>query len=327
MYDRFYQLRELPFELTADTRYLFLTARQREALSNLEYGLSSAKSLTVLTGEAGTGKTTLLLAALESERCRNVHCIYLNNPTLTRTEFFQILAARFDLTSGAALSKAILLDALQHTLIERRNLGEIVALVVDEAQRLPLELLEEIRLLGNIEVNAQKLLPLVLAGQPKLAARLEAPALRQLKQRVSLRCELLPFELTETAAYVAARISTAGGVPAGVFTQEAVALIHRRSGGIPRTINVICDNAMISGMALGRRPIDRSVVLEVCRDFRFGTDDASDLAEPEPQVHAAPPRIEAMPVSSVSKGVGRDEPRIFASFGSRSRRFSLFARD
>jgi type II secretory pathway predicted ATPase ExeA len=265
MYERFYNLREPPFELTGDVKYLFLTARQREALSNLEYGLFAAKSLTLLTGEPGTGKTTLLRAAFASERCRDVKSVFITNPTLTRDEFVDTLIKGFDLE--ASQSKSVFLGALERELVDRRSHGTITALIVDEAQSLSLQLLEEIRLLGNLETATEKLLPIVLAGQPEFAARLEDPALRQLKQRVALRCETAPFDLEETAGYVAARIQTGGGNPLDLFTQEAIIAIHEYSRGIARTINVMCDNALVSGLALQRRPVDRSVVLEVCRDF------------------------------------------------------------
>ena len=268
MYERAYGFSELPFELTANPKYLFLTATQREALSLLQYGLLSAKPLTMLIGEAGTGKTTLIRAALESERCRHVSCIYLNNPTLHTHDFIRMLALKFELGSHAEASKPVFLQRLEALLRERRARGEITALVIDEAQRLRIDLLEEIRLLGNIETPNEKLLPLVLAGQPELGARLEDPNLRQLKQRITLRFELEPFTASDTAAYIARRISTAGGVPARVFTREAVVLIHDYASGIPRTINVICDNALVSGMALGR-PVDRAIVTEVCRDLRL----------------------------------------------------------
>src|SRR3954470_3748231 len=267
MYQRFYGLRELPFELTPNPAFLFLSGQHREALSNLEYGLSSAKPVTVLIGEAGTGKTTLLRAALESERCRNVRCVYLNNPALTREEFVQMLAERFDLTPEAARSKAVLLSELETLLKQRRLGGETTALVVDEAQSLSVELLEEVRLLANIETATQKLLPLILAGQPELAERLNDPVLRQLKQRVALRCEIAPFDLQETAGYIAMRVRTAGGEASRLFTREAVTLIHEFSHGIPRTISVMCDNALVSGMALGRQPVDRGIVMEVSADF------------------------------------------------------------
>jgi general secretion pathway protein A len=269
MYESFYGFSERPFELTANPKYLFLSSRQREALSILQYGLFAAKPITILIGEAGTGKTTLIRAALESERCRNVHCIYLNNPALERNEFVKLLALKFDLGPEAGESKAVLLEHLEDGLRERRARGEITALVIDEAQSLSVELLEEIRLLANIETASEKLLPLVLAGQPELAERLESRDLRQLRQRVTLRCELAPFDVKETAAYIASRISTAGGVPSRVFTQEAVMLIHDCSRGIPRIISVICDNALVNGMALDRYPINRTIVAEVCRDFRL----------------------------------------------------------
>src|SRR5262245_2839974 len=280
MYQRFYGLRELPFELTSNPRYLFFSAGHREALSNLEYGLSTAKAVTVLIGEAGTGKTTLLRAALQSEECRNVRCVYLNNPALTRDEFVEMLAARFDFGAEGARSKAILLERLERSLRDHRAKGEITALVIDEAQSLSVELLEEVRLLANIETPTEKLLPLVLSGQPELAARLNDPALRQLKQRVALRCELTSLDLAETAAYIASRIRIAGGQASKLFTREAVQLIHEFSRGIPRTISVMCDNALLGGMALGRQPVDREIVNEVCRDFDLRvTDRAPEAAE------------------------------------------------
>jgi type II secretory pathway predicted ATPase ExeA len=269
MYERFYGFSELPFELTANPKYLFLSGRQREALSTLQYGLFAAKSITLLIGEAGTGKTTLIRAALESERCQHVRCIYLNNPTLRPDDFLRLLALKFELGPEAAESKAILLERLEALLRERREAGETTALVVDEAQSLSFDLLEEIRLLANIETPSAKLLPLVLAGQPELADRLENHDLRQLRQRVTLRCHLDPFDVKETAAFIASRISAAGGVPSRIFTKDAVMLIHEHSGGIPRTISVLCDNALVSGMALESQPVTRTIVSEVCRDFRL----------------------------------------------------------
>jgi len=277
MYETFYGLSELPFELTANPKYLFLTERQREALSTLQYGLLSAKAMTVLIGEAGTGKTTLISAALESERCRQARCIYLNNPALRTDDFMRLLALKFELDAELGESKALLLERLELLLRERRERGEITALVIDEAQSLSVDMLEEVRLLANIETPFAKLLPVVLAGQPELGARLEDPSLRQLKQRVTLRSQLEPFDIKDTAAYVASRFSTAGGVASRVFTREAITLIHENARGIPRIINVICDNALVSGMALGRQLVDRAIVLEVCTDLRLrsGTEQLS----------------------------------------------------
>jgi len=301
MYQEFYGLRELPFELTANPRFLFLTAKQREALSTLEYGLFSAKPLTLLIGDAGTGKTTLIKAALESDRCRDVRCVYLNNPMLSAADFVTLLARRFQLGADAAASKSILLERLEAKLRETRAAGQITALVVDEAQSLSTELLEEVRLLANIETATDKLLPIVLAGQPELAERLEQPGLRQLKQRVVLRCELDPFELGDTAAYIARRIHAAGGVPANLLTQEAVRLIHERSRGIPRVINVICDNALVSGMAAGQHRVERAMVAEVCLDLRLaGSDGESEPVEtPSPAAETLQPHDAGIDATAV----------------------------
>jgi general secretion pathway protein A len=321
MYQRFYGLRELPFELTPNPKYLYLPPKHREALSNLEYGLFSAKSLTVLVGEAGTGKTTLLRAALESERCTNVRCVYLNNPALTRDEFVSMLAAKFALSDAAARSKTALLEELECILRQRRDRGEINALVVDEAQTLSNELLEEIRLLANIETADEKLLPLLLAGQPELTVRLEDPALRQLKQRVALRCEIVPLALQETAAYVATRIRVAGGIPSKLFTREAVSLIQEHSGGIPRIVSVICDNALVSGMALERQPVDASIVLEVCRDFHLRRDLAEDRSSISDDSAQEP---DTSGLSDVPPSPEDQSTQNGADATSKSRRFRLF---
>jgi type II secretory pathway predicted ATPase ExeA len=267
MYESFFGLAERPFDLTANPKYLFLTPSHREALSNLGYGMSARTGVTVLVGEAGTGKTTLIRATLDARDATKTRAIYLNNPTLTRSEFLEFLAEEFDLSLGAAESKTRLLGELQQTLLDLLEADITPALIIDEAQSLPHELLEEIRLLANIETIQHKLLPIVLAGQPELADRLNHPTLRQLKQRVGLRCELRPLDLSETGAYITARVAVAGGVAAQLFTREAVITVHERSQGIPRVISVLCHNALISAFALGRKPVATDIVLEVCRDF------------------------------------------------------------
>jgi general secretion pathway protein A len=267
MYQHYYGLRELPFDLTANPRYVVLTPRHREVLSTLQYGILGRKGITVLLGEAGTGKTTLVRAALESDAVRQAGCVCLNNPTLTREEFVEFLAHGFDLGSAAGTSKVRFLRDLEEALISRRRSGLLSALVIDEAQSLPRELLEEIRLLANIETPTEKLLPVVLAGQPDLADRLNEPSLRQLKQRIALRCSLLPLDVHQTALYIADRVRTAGGDASTLFTRDAVVTIHERSLGIPRTISVICDNALIGGFAAGERPVGAGMVREVCRDL------------------------------------------------------------
>jgi general secretion pathway protein A len=267
MYEKFYGLDERPFDLTPNPKYLFLTPSHREALSNLEYGIAARTGVTVLIGEAGTGKTTLIRATLDSRDTRRTKAIYLNNPTLTRDEFLEFLAQEFQLSRAAAESKTRLLSELEETLLELREQDVTPALIIDEAQSLPYELLEEIRLLANIETTRDKLLPIVLAGQPELGDRLNHPSLRQLKQRVGLRCLLRQLDVSETGAYITARVSVAGGVASTLFTREAVMVIHERSQGIPRLISVLCHNALISGFALNQKPITAGIVREVCEDF------------------------------------------------------------
>ena len=274
MYEQFFGLNERPFDLTPNPKYLFLTPSHREALSNLKYGISARTGVTVLVGEAGTGKTTLIRATLESPEGETTQAIYLNNPTLTRSEFLEFLAREFRLPASTAASKVGLLERLEQALLDLRKAGVTPALIIDEAQSLPHELLEEIRLLANIETTTEKLLPIVLAGQPELAERLNHVSLRQLKQRVGLRCQLKPLDLRETAAYITARVAVAGGTASSLFTRDAVILIHERAQGIPRLISVICNNSLISAFALGKRPISADVVREVCEDFDLKQADA-----------------------------------------------------
>jgi len=287
MYESFYGFRERPFDLTPNPRFLVMTDVHREALSNLEYGISSRTGITLLVGEAGTGKTTLIRTALERQPAR-VHCEHIQNPALTRDEFVEMLALRFKLSDRARASKTTLLYELEEILKLRDAAGESTVLVVDEAQSLPREILEEVRLLANIETVERKLLSVILAGQPEVTALLNDPGLRQLKQRIALRCELRPLTLQETAGYLAGRIRAAGGVGAQVFTREAVTLIHERSAGVPRTISVIADNALLTGFAVGQRPVSSSTVREVCRDFDLGSPSGNPTPEAAPIETARP---------------------------------------
>ena len=266
MYEQFYDLRERPFDLTPNPRYLLLTPTHAEALSTLEYGVKARKGIVVLIGDAGTGKTTIVRAARASlgERGR---VVLLNNPTLTPAEFCEFLAKGFRLSDQARATKVRLIEELTEALEGFWRDGVYPALVVDEAHRLPYELLEEIRLLSNIETDTTKLLPVVLAGQTELTERLNGADLRQLKQRVALRCTLRPLELHETATYIAGRVGLAGSRRAQLFTRQAMQLIHERSQGIPRTISVICDNALMSGFATDQKLVTCGQVLEVCRDL------------------------------------------------------------
>jgi general secretion pathway protein A len=273
MYLEFYGLQSAPFELTPNPEHLLLTPTHREALSMLEYGISARKGIILLIGEAGTGKTTLLRKALSMNRqgraATGLDIAYLVNPTLSPADFFQQLTDAFSLDPVAATSKAIFLKLLRQTLIARREERRNTALIVDEAQRLSDELLEELRLLVNIELDDAKLLPLVLAGQPELAERLNEHHLRQFKQRIVLRCCLSRFDLQDTAAYILGRVRLAGGDATRLFTRDALMAVYRASGGIPRTISVICDNALLNGFALQRPRVDAELVEEVCRDLQL----------------------------------------------------------
>jgi general secretion pathway protein A len=288
MYESFYGFRERPFDLTPNPRFLVMTDVHREALSNLEYGIASRTGITLLVGDAGTGKTTLIRTALERQPSR-VHCVHLQNPALTRSEFVEMLAWRFELSDRARESKTLLLLELEEVLKKRAAAGESTVLLIDEAQSLPRDILEEIRLLANIETSERKLLSVIMAGQPEVTTLLNDDSLRQLKQRVALRCELRPLTLQETAGYIAGRIRSAGGVGAQVFTREAVTLIHERSRGIPRTISVIADNALLTGFAVGQRPVNSSTVREVCRDFDLGSERDETRTLAPPPVAAEPP--------------------------------------
>ena len=329
MYEAFYGLRERPFDLTTNPRFLLLTGKHREALSNLQYGLMSRRGLTLLVGEAGTGKTTLVQATIQGFERQGAKIAYLNNPTLTRGEFYEFLAGAFELDPATAHSKVRLLRELEQKLGERRAAGILSGLILDEVQALPDELLEEVRLLANIETPTDKLLPIVLAGQPELADRLNQPSLRQLKQRVALRCSLEALDPRETAEYIAGRIRVAGGNSVLVFTRQAVEAVFEGSGGIPRLISVICDNSLISGFAADRRPVSREIVDDVCRDF-----DLRGKKKAEPLTGTAAVQPSAAPgtvgVAAHAEGVRPAPPAkstpgksLFEHFSVR-RRFSLF---
>jgi general secretion pathway protein A len=266
MYEHFYGLTERPFDLSPDPRFLFLFKAHQEALTHLRYGLKGRPGITVIVGEAGTGKTTLVRAALGGCGKDDPTTVHVSNPTLTRSEFFEYLALGFGFSGRAARSKTAFLGELESALAERDDYARL-ALIVDEAQSLPFELLEEIRLLTNVEARNGRTLPVALVGQPELTDRLNQVNLRQLKQRVALRCSLAALDLNETAHYIAARIRIAGGEARSLFTREAVVAIHEGSGGVPRTISVICDNALVNGFATDSKPVGRDLVLEVVRDF------------------------------------------------------------
>ena len=331
MYETFFGLRERPFDLTPNPRFLLLTERHKEALSNLQYGVSGRKGLTLLLGEAGTGKTTLVRTALQGWAKAGHLIAYINNPTLTRDEFVESLAASFGLASETRGSKTRFVAALTDLAMRRHQDGLLTGLLIDEAQSLSNELLEEVRLLANIETPSEKVFQVVLAGQPELADRLNEDGLRQLKQRVALRCALKPLDLREMAGYISGRIEVAGGVGRSLFTREAVIAIHELSGGIPRVVNVICDNVLLSAFAANQKPASRGLVEDVGRDFdlargRARASDESTVmlgpAVPAPQPPA--PSVNVPAVKSELKQEETSRVPLFGHFSGVRRRFSIF---
>jgi general secretion pathway protein A len=267
MYERFYGLDERPFELNADSRFLYLTPRHVEALSNIGYALSGRTGIALLLGDAGTGKTMLARKALREMPSSSPPVVYLSNPRLTRTEFIEFLALSLGLPVAVARSKPRLVLALERMLAERPAGTRPIALVIDEAQCLSDEMLDEVRLLGNVETAGERLFTILLIGRVELDDRLDEPPLRNLNQRIALRSSLGALHSQEITAYIAARLRVAGGQVEDLFTVDALRAIGEASAGIPRTISVVCENALIAGFALNQRPIGRGIVREVCRDF------------------------------------------------------------
>lgn len=262
MYLDFYGLKQFPFSLTPDPRFIFKTESHLEMLATIKYGVEHNKGLIVVTGEVGTGKTTMLRLALH-QLGEEVMPVYIFNPFLTAAEFFEQVAAEFGLDVGKKVSKPDLLAKLAHLVSVRHAQGLRTLLVVDEAHGLPTALLEEIRLLLNFETNDEKLLQIVLSGQPELQEVLNKPQLRQLKQRIALRSTIKPLSLFEISKYIRFRLKHAGARNVNLFDNHATGLIGAVSQGIPRVINNICDNALLYGYAAGSEAITREMIEEV----------------------------------------------------------------
>jgi general secretion pathway protein A len=267
LYQGFYNLKENPFRLSPDPAFLYMTPQHREALAGLVYSIADhTGGLAVLAGEAGTGKTTLLYSLLSLlERHRFITAL-INNPTMSRAEFYEFVLAKLGIECSSSMKSQQLL-ALEDSLQRNRAMGRLSVLILDEAQRLPSELLEEVRLLLNMETPREKLLTILIAGQPELLETLRRPELRQLKQRVNCLCKLEPLSLEELREYVNHRLQCAGMPSQTLFSNEHLALIHQYSRGIPRLINSLCDSAMQTAFAMQSRTIDKSIVLEAAKDL------------------------------------------------------------
>ena len=281
MYKKFFGLREHPFNVNPDPRYLFLTPQAQEALACLTYGIENRKGFIVLTGEVGTGKTTLINKIMEWLRQERVSVAFVFNPRLSVTQFFDFMMADFGIPCETTMKSQVLLR-LNYWLLERYKAGERAVLIVDEAQNLSMQMLEEIRLLTNLETSTEKLLQIVLAGQPELDGKLNQPELRQLRQRITLRARTCPLTLEDTRGYILQRLQIAGGNGEEIFSPDAIRMVHQFARGIPRVTNLLCEHALINAFVDQRRPVPAEIVEQVVRDF--------DLHEIDPLARVLPPQ-------------------------------------
>jgi general secretion pathway protein A len=281
MYKEFFQLKRNPFEITPDPSFLFPTRRHNEALAALYYGVERRKGFVVLTGEVGTGKTLLVRCLLQLLHRGNIAYAYVFNSRLDAVEFLRYIAADLGLAASGK-SKGELLLLITNFLVARYEKKQTTVLVVDEAHHCSAEVLEEIRLLTNLETSQDKLLQILLIGQPELDEKLDSHELRQLKQRIALRSQLKFLSLPDATGYIQKRLEL-GGAPEAVwstvFPEETVRLIYRYSGGFPRLINTICENALINAFARQSKVVTPDIIEEVAEDFRL---DALPTPAPAP---------------------------------------------
>jgi general secretion pathway protein A len=271
MYKSFYSLKRNPFDITPDPSFLFPTTRHNEALAALYYGVRRHKGFVLLTGEVGTGKTVLLHYVLQLfKQSKDVAYAYIFNGRLSPVEFLQYFASDLGLPATSK-NKGELLLQIAHYVIGRSQRNLTTALVVDEAHHLSAEILEEIRLLSNLETPQEKLLQILLVGQPELDEKLDSISLRQLKQRIAFRSHLLPLSSDETKGYIERRLQLAGcPYPLALFPPETVAAVHQHSQGLPRLINTICENGLIVAYARQMRSVSPDIIDDIASDFRLG---------------------------------------------------------
>ena len=268
MYNAFFGFTQNPFNMSPDPSFLFRSAQHEEALANLKYGVQSRKGFIVLTGEVGTGKTTMLECLRDFLHAQHIEFASLFNSRLSVEQFFEMLSYDFDLRCNRH-SKTEVLLALNNMLIERASAGRTTVLIIDEAHNLEWDVLEEIRLLGNLESRKGKLLQIIIAGQQELDRKLERPEFRQLKQRIALRCALRGFDQQDTAAYVNSRMARAGLKEQTVISPEIIAEMQFRTQGIPRLINAMCDNLLLTAFAMEMKTTTMEMLDEVTADMRL----------------------------------------------------------
>src|SRR5271157_2806144 len=266
MYKTFFGLRENPFNINPDPRFLYLTPQTQEALGQLTYGIQNRKGCILLTGEVGTGKTTLVNYLLDWLRHKKMPTAFIFNSHLSVTHLFDFILTEFGIPVDFRLKSNMLLQ-LTKWLLERFRAGETPVLILDEAQGLSLELLEEVRLLLNLETASEKLLQIVLVGQPELEDKLKRPELRQFRQRIALRCITAPLTLEESHGYIAERLRIGGAKGDPIFAPEAMEAVHFYSRGIPRVINLLCEHALINAYVEQLNPVPAQMVEEAARDI------------------------------------------------------------
>jgi len=277
MYKKFFNLKENPFNVNPDPRYLFLTRSTQEALACLTYGIETRKGFILLTGEVGTGKTTLLNKLLGWLHQENVATAFVFNPRLSVSQFFDFMMADFGIPCESR-DKSHVLMRLNHWLLQRYRDRKTSVLIVDEAQNLSFEVLEEIRLLTNFETSSEKLLQIVLSGQPELEEKLRDPRLRQLRQRITMRCRTQPLSREEMTGYINERLRIGGANGTPIFSSEAVEAIFKYSRGIPRVANLLCENSLINSFAGQLKPVPPSMVHEAAHEFEL--DELDPMARP-----------------------------------------------
>jgi general secretion pathway protein A len=268
MYNAYFGFRENPFNLSPDPEFLYRSPQHEEALAQLIWGVRGRKGFIVLTGEVGTGKTTMLECLRDYLDSQRIEFAFVFNSRLTPAQFFEMIAYDFNLDADRK-SKTDVLFALNTLLLEQAEKGRTCVLIIDEAHNLDWEVLEEVRLLGNLENRTGKLLQIILAGQPELDRKLDAPNLRQLKQRIVLRCGLDPLTEEQTVEYVNARMARAGLPDQKIFSRGLLNEIFVRTYGTPRLINAVCDNLLVTAFAMEQKTCTVAMLDEVCRDMRL----------------------------------------------------------
>jgi general secretion pathway protein A len=332
LYQGFYGLKENPFRLSPDPSFMCMTDQHQEALSGLIYSVCTRPGLTVLVGEAGTGKTTLLYALLGLLEKRGFITAMCTNPTLTRHEFYDLVLMKFGVECSSVL-KSRQLAALEERLRRNRIDGRPSVLIIDEAQRLSSELLEEVRLLLNLETPREKLLEIIVAGQPELSEVLRRPDLRQLKQRVSCVCRLRPLALDELREYLRYRVTRAGLPTQSLFSAEVTELIFEYTDGIPRLVNSLCDSALQTGFALHSAQVTTAILEEAAKDLDL-LRVAPAHVEPAPPAEVTMLPAELVPTLPSSNGVSHSvgnghavsDARVpFESYPTPQKNLSFFA--